>query len=257
MLRKFASIEHAETIGYAYDTDGYTSNAAVHSAFRAFQTYGDGMCQHSGDWSIQPEHVADYLFSLAAAMLEDTELTQYLYFKLAARPADEAIAFAASVVFKPAAEGSRYEKKARFYSVEERKLTATDSKRHDRRYEQVADWNDGTPSAIMRMICPQYADGLERLQYATAIRDWLLKQDGGYMELAARFIGWTKDIKPEYNQNDAARDIMHALECVQNVCNAYTQRCAAESSLGSQRRDVARRKEQDAPAPVEAEAPAA
>ena len=77
------------------------------------------------------------------------------------------------------------------------------------------------------------------------------------MEMAAQFIGWTKDIKPEYNQNDAARAIMHGLECVQYVCESYRLREAAKSTLGSEIRNVARRKEQETPAPVEAETTAA
>jgi hypothetical protein len=49
MLRKFASLKHPMEFGYAYDSEAWTSRAPIDTHFRMFQTYNDGLCQHSGD----------------------------------------------------------------------------------------------------------------------------------------------------------------------------------------------------------------
>ena len=239
MLRKFESISHSDTHGYAYDTDGWSSDAQLHTNFRMFQTYGDGLCQHSSDWPVTKEFTADYLLSLAAAMLADVELADYLLYRVSDKPSDDSIAFAASVVFKAIDETHSWEKKTRYFSVSEKKITSSDTKQYDKRYQRVESWCDGKADAIYRMLIPEYSSGLERLQYATAIRDWLMRQENGWMELPARFLKWTES-------NDTAREIMHALESAQYVVESTRLRHAAESNIASTRRNLESAKAQAA-----------
>lgn len=68
MLRRFASVMNPATYGYSFDSEAWTANAPVDTNFRMYQTYGDGNVQHSGDWAITVDYLADYLISLAQAM---------------------------------------------------------------------------------------------------------------------------------------------------------------------------------------------
>ena len=224
MLRKFASIQHSEKYGYSYDSESWSSNAQVHVHFRMFETYGDGLCQHSGDWAITREWFADYMISLAAAMLQDAELANELVWMLSRRPAAADIAFAASVVFKPGEGMEQYEKKPRYYSMEEKKVTASDSKKYDKRYQRVTPAQTGRADAIYAMVIPEYPNDLERFQFAHTIYDWAMATEGQYMELTACFLGWTED-------RDEARKIRDAFEAARNVAESYRLRAAVESDV--------------------------
>jgi hypothetical protein len=237
MTRKFASIEHPETYGYLFETDNWSGNAAVDTCFRMFETYRDGLIQHSRDWPITTEYLADYLNSLAQAMLTDTELAERMTYTLMRRPSDAEIAFAASVVFKPIDEDHPWEKKTRYFSIEEKKVSSADSKQYDKRYVRVERAHDGSADAIYSMLIPDYASGLQRLQFAEAIRKWTLDgENRPYMELPARFLKWTES-------HDKARDMMHALETAQYAAESHRLRCAVESNLASIKRQIERRKE--------------
>lgn len=243
MFRKFASIGNPDTMGYSFDTEQWSGNAPIHTAFRAYQTYGDGLTQHSGDWPITSEQFADYMVSLAQAMLADQELAEHLHFTIARAPNRKAIEFAASIVFKPAGgEGDvsgcyRREKKARYFSMEERKVTASDAKQYDKRYQKVESWCDGSPYAIYRMLLPEHANGLERYQWAHAIHEWICSTDGLYMELPARFIKWTED-------NDTARKMRDAFEAAAHVVESVRLRNAAESEIVNVKQRMERKREQ-------------
>ena len=98
MHRKFPSIQHPAEYGYLYESVSSYSNhePQLDSDFRMFQTYGDGLTQHSGDWPITRDFAIDYFASLAAALLTDEELADSLSWKLNRVISDEQIAFAAS-----------------------------------------------------------------------------------------------------------------------------------------------------------------
>jgi hypothetical protein len=170
MLRKFKSIAHEQQFGYAYDSQAWTSNAPIESHFRMFDTYGDGLTQHSPDYSVQVEHLADYLVSLAEAMLADAELANELYYTIWQRPDAKHIAWAASVIYKAPKEGD-WSAKRKYFSAKEMKVSASPLKQYDKRYEEVRDIHDGSPNSIFRILIPEYADGLQKYIYASAIRD--------------------------------------------------------------------------------------
>ena len=100
MHRKFASIQNPEKYGYAYDSEAFDSNAEVDWHMRMFETYGDGLCQHSGDWPITTHFMPDYLASLATAMMNDPELVERVIFNFCQMPSAKTIAFCASVKWK-------------------------------------------------------------------------------------------------------------------------------------------------------------
>ena len=91
MRKLLASQQQPDKYGYLFDTEAFTMSTTVSHHFRMYETYGDGLCQHSGDWPITNEYFADYLASLATAMLADEsgELLQAVSCDLTRAPGTE------------------------------------------------------------------------------------------------------------------------------------------------------------------------
>jgi hypothetical protein len=200
MLAKFLSLREPAKYGYAYDSDCYDGKAFFSSHFRQFQTYGDGLTQHTRDWPVQVEFLADYLASLAAMMMDDAELCNNVRFEFP-QPHAKDIEFTASIIFKGLknADGadSCYEKTVRYYSLEERKISAAPAKQYDKRYQKIEPWCDGKPDAIYRMLVPEWGNGMHHYGYADSIRDWCLndfskdsKRPVWDQGLPAQFLKW-------------------------------------------------------------------
>ena len=248
MFRKFASLAHGKEFGYLYDSAAWDANAPIESKFRMFQTYGDGNIQHSGEWSITAEHFADYLVSLAEVMLNDTELTQELYFAINRRPSIKQIEFAASVIYKAPKDGSGWSLKGRrYFSLKEMKISSSPSKEHDKRYTEITDVHDGTPASIFRILMTDsYADGLDRYCYAEALHDWVMDQPDMYMELPAEFLKWFKE------DRDKARQLQNAYEACRSITESMQARNRCESAIANYKRSIEPKQ-----AEVSAEVPAA
>ena len=231
MIKRFPSLKDPAKYGYSFDTDNYDSRAFFSDKFRQYETYGDGLCQHSGDWSIQVEFLADYLASLATAMLTDEELLSYARWEFRADVNREKIEFAASVVFKSAkklsGDDTGYEKNRRYYSVEERKVSSTPAKQYDKRYQQVEQWCDGSAEAIYRILVPEYAKGMDYYAYADAIRTWCLDNSTRpyYGGLPAQFLKWFD------GDSGKARDLRYAWNACKALFAAREARDEAETAL--------------------------
>jgi hypothetical protein len=239
MFKKFASIAHSNEFGYVYDSQAFDVHAPIDCHFRAFKNYGDGLTAHSPDWSVQLDHLADYLASLAQAMLADEELAQNCLFTFSRRPSVKAIEFAASVKFK-AGEEKDWLKGRRWFSAKELKVSKAPSKEHDKRYEEVREIHDGSVNSIFRILVGEYSSGLEKYLTADAIRDWVLGQDRGglYMPMPAEFLKWT--------DRDKARQLRDAVEACKNITESVRLRSATESLIENYRRSVAPKPEPEA-----------
>ena len=248
MLKKFESIA-GKRHGYSYDSQAFDIHAPIDCHFRMFDTYGDGLCQHSPDWSVQLDHLADYLASLAQAMLADEELARNCLFTFSRRPSVKQIEFAASVKFVKSAEPRDWLKGRRWFSAKELKVSKAPSKEHDKRYEEVRECHDGSANSIFRILIGEYSSGLEKYLTADAIRDWVLAEDRGglYMQMPAEFLKWTDD-------RDKARQLRDAIEACKNITESVRLRSATESCLENYRRSVAPK--EPAPEPEAAEAQA-
>jgi hypothetical protein len=238
MLKKFKSIAHEQHHGYAYDSQAWDAKAPIESHFRMYETYGDGLVQHSPDWSVQVEYLADYLASLAEAMLADEELARDLYYTIWRRPDAKHFAWAASVIYKAPKEGA-YGKR-RYFSAKEMKVSWSPAKEYDKRYEEVREIHDGSPNSIFRILIPEYADGMEKYATAEAIRDWLMEHDG-YMELAAEFLKWFN------GDREKARQLRDAYDACRHITESYRLRCATVSARENYKRQITPR-EPEAPA---------
>jgi len=227
--RKFKSLANEKDHGYAYDSSAFETKAQVDGHFRMYQTYGDGLTQHSSDWTITREYIADYLASFAVAMLTDEELLKGACYSIGHRPGSDQIAFAASVVYQKPKDDKQYVK-PRYFSLNEMKVSSSDSKRHDKRYEEVREFHDGSAKSIFRILIPEYADGLMVYAYADAIREWALEDNArAYTQLPGLFLEWTKD-------HDAAQQLHNAYTACWNLVQAYQLRHSAEAAIDNYKR---------------------
>ncbi len=235
ILRKFPSLAYPEKYGYAFNSEEHDYKAPIEAHFRMFETYGDGLTQHSGDWSVTSEFLTDYLASLAAFIIGEDEtaeglssqedLIQALSYLIANRPNVEQIEFAAGVIYK--------EGKTRYFSAKEVKVSASPSKSYDKRYEEIRDFHDGSAKSIYRVLIPEYATGLQRYAYASAIRDWTFAEGklGPYMGLLGVFLEWFKD-------NDEGRKLKDAYEACFALVNAYYAKHQAIAALRNYKRTL-------------------
>lgn len=223
MRVKFASLNHADKYAYAYDTDQWRGSPEIESKFQMFETYGDGLTQHSHEWSITKEFFADYMISLAVTMLANDELVQHIGYSLMRQPSVEDIAFAASVKWKDSDD--QYAKR-RYYSIELRKISASPSKEHDKRFKQIEKADDGSNEATMRLLRKDHMDGLDNYLLANAIRTWVLAQPSGYMEMVPEFLGWW-----DHKRRDDSRLLRDAVEACQHVIQAYNLRASVKGAI--------------------------
>ena len=263
MRVKFPSMQFPAKWTYAYDSEAWHSRAEVDTHFEMYETYGDGLTQHSGEWSITTEYLSDYLASLSAFLLgkgdpkypwqnqmeqEDYDkILQHMGYEFARRPTVQAIEFAAGVVFKPAENCEWREKKTRYYSVQDGlKVSTSESKRHDKRYAEVEKWCDGSVGAIFRMLIPEFSDALGKYAYASAIRDWCYAKpgrEGPYFNAGfpAQFLNWET-----YKDTEKARNLHYAYNSLKALCESRHLRYVAENELSNVQRQIA-------PKPVEVE----
>jgi hypothetical protein len=249
---RFNSIANGHKYGYGYDTDScnYKANPFLTQKFRMFETYGDGLVQHSSDWPVTEEFAIDYLYSLAARMLVDEDLAGTAIYQFSGRElSEEAIAFAASLVYNP--EKDREWGKKRYFSVSLRKVTRDQEKSHDNRYKELTEYHNGKPAAIYSMLAPEYSGGLQRWRCADEIRVWCADHmKNGYMEMPAVFLKWFERDR-QGDQMAQAREFRDAFEACKAAGEWYRLRKLAEASVESYRKGLERQAQREAAAQAE------
>lgn len=217
---KFASLAHPDKYGYAFDRSAWSSSTETNSSYRQYETYGDGLTQHSNDWPVLFDNLTDYLASLAVAMLANNELVEAANFSLRRAVGADKIAFAAGVVWK---ETDNDWAKRRYFSVSLQKM-GNKTKEHDKRFTEVGRYHDGSRAAIFRMVCPEYPDGFERYQIAEAIDTWAAAQTK-YIKVGEGF--------PEYFNGDHQKlySLQRAVQACRYVVEAKERREWAQGSI--------------------------
>jgi hypothetical protein len=241
MRVKFVSLKEPSKYGYIYDSEAWDTNTrfCLSRHFQQCETYGDvhengNYTQHSPEWTVQADFLADYLASLATYILahpgeETDKLIHHVSYEITRRPSDESIAFAASVVFKPKSDTEPWEKHKRWFSLEEKKISSSDAKRHDKRYVEVERQHDGKPDSIYRILIPEYADGLQFYSYADAIRDWC---QAGKGDERPYFYGHTAQFLKWFDEDaQRAAELRYAYKACLELCRAHAARCEAECML--------------------------
>lgn len=215
MTYPFSSIEDPESAGYTFDTDTTFSSELTSCHFRT--SYRG--CVGTSD-------LADYLASLANAMLTDQELADKAWGILETKPPVSAIEFAAGLVFRPTDTAGNI--KRRFWSLELRKVSSNLALQHDRRYEEFTEWMNGSPEAILRILMPSYASPFMRYCYISAVREWIITIRHESTELPGVQLGWFPD-------HHTARKLHAAFSAVQKSARAFYFRNSAIGELGCYR----------------------
>ena len=253
MYKKFASIANSVKFGYSFDSDKweYRQNPFLTQKFRMFETMGDGMTQHSHDWPVTEEFVIDYLFSLAGVLLEDAELSNHYGHMFHVQPRLDSLKFAASLIFDP--EKDKEWNKKRYYSMSEEKVSRNPKLQYDTRYKELNEYHTGTAESILALVTPEHSDGLERWQYADAVRNWVAENlKKGYMEMAAVQLKWFEEAKrirgSQADQYQMARDFRDAFEACQAAVDSHAGYRRATSYVECYRNELQRRAERAAQA---------
>lgn len=226
MKFNFPSLAHSKKYSYAYDSSAW-NGTETNSSFRMYESNGDGLIQHSGDWAVTLEYLTDYLASLASAMLPNEELTREVMYVVCRRPSRDKIEFAASVVWK---DSDNDYGKRRYYSIKEFKVKGR-AAQYDTRYSELNKYQDGSRASIYKIVTSDYADGLERFQNWDAIREWEGEQKKHIL------LG---EGAPEWFGGDYSKyaRLRNALASCRFIADAYQFRLNAESNLENYRHHV-------------------
>lgn len=148
---RFLSLQKPTEMAYVVHTDWMeyrdrNSACPVCQWAGFYCTYGDGIVQHSPDLAVQREMLADFCASLAQHLQVnpgDVEVVAKHWPNHL--PSRSRILFLAGLRYKD--DGKR-----RYFHEHDDKVSAAESKRHDKRWEEVPTWADGSLSAVMSLL---------------------------------------------------------------------------------------------------------
>ena len=147
---------------------------------KQYETYGDGTTQHSRAYYASTGQAYDFLLSFAAFLADDTKATpeamEAIRYNLGwhmQRMNETAAKFLASLIYDA-------EKRGRYYSMELEKVSSSESKRHDKRWELIPDYADGSTEAIARLWFSQHHGMPSNLLEYMGIYFTACKVKGGY-----------------------------------------------------------------------------
>ena len=153
MRMTLASVLDPAKYGYYFGEDRDTNwnnrgNRPLDLRLSKFETCGDGLTQHSGAWCAQLEDFTDACLVLSQAIIAapQNELWRRLEDTVAfCHPHSRAtLQFAGSVVYE---EGKR-----QWFNARDNKVSRSESKRNDRRWEEVGEWCKGNPRSALRIL---------------------------------------------------------------------------------------------------------
>lgn len=133
-------------VGYRFGRYEYGQSQGIASVAQEFQTYGDGLVQHSPSSPVHPENFYDFLISLAAKIVEDPSETVI-----------EVIdsAWPRELSYKEVVAALKVKDKegvVQYYDTRDYTVSRSAGKMHDRRYEKVPDWANGTVLSAIRLM---------------------------------------------------------------------------------------------------------
>lgn len=165
----FKSALNPDKIGYRLSSDwdwNNKGNAPLSVYLQQFETYGDGMTQHSGAWAVQFADLTDACISLTQAIVADPlneAWHQLSYMVHCSNP--ELLAFVQTIRYR--------EDKAQWYNMTDRKISSSESKKHDKRWNHVESWMDGKAASCLSILLNGVpsCDWLSKLCWADDLRE--------------------------------------------------------------------------------------
>ncbi len=175
---RFESLTRKD-IGYSWESN---YNAHDNGYFRQpgrciapeaneYQTYGDGMTQHSKSWVVSSNNIQDFLVSLVVFLKDNPD---YIETVSGRWPHDEIPRDRVKFY-----EGLRYDPdthyKQSLYNNETMKKSKSEKKRYDIRWKEIPSFADGSFMAVFRFFIESHFSALERYSKYKSIRrvmDW-------------------------------------------------------------------------------------
>lgn len=160
----FKSLKNNEK-GYSWHYESMNGHGISPYA-NQFDTYGDGMTQHSPYYHVGIEQLQDYLFSMAAHLQEFPEDIKALdgggWWNYSV--SGQQINFFKKLIYD--------EKKTRYYNKSEMKVSSAPSKRYDTRWKEVPTWADGSFMTVFGFMKEDHYNMLQRLDLLIKIWQW-------------------------------------------------------------------------------------
>jgi len=230
------------SVGYEFGNEDSWSERgmSVVEGMREYPTYGDGTVKHGPSFKVPVEHFVDCLISLydyLAAGINGTPSTRTetmkrveSYWPQSCNPGDKLIAFFASVKFT---NGKR-----RFFSRDEMKFSASESKQYDKRWEEIPAWADGSFDATWRFVRETKAwDYAGTFHQFEMVKEWFDNNHGyGFANTYERNGIGTDTL---YN------DVSSAYNLVNRIVSAYRETENAKRSRESLQWNLVGRHEQE------------
>ena len=221
---RFASLRNPATTGYVFTTDGMELwDSAYHTSYALwqyagkYQTMGDGLTAHTRTVACTAYDMDDYCASLATFLLAnfanftDDEKEQIAYCWTHG-PGERDIEFALSVKYNP--------DKRQWFSKDERKVSKSASKQHDKRWNEVDEWMDGSGESAFRLLRGDALDQwiVTHIRYE-AIRDYVIRHDGWMENVKSRIWENMPEPKPAETLFSSFCALNSTMEMIRaNVC---------------------------------------
>lgn len=167
-----------------------------------YETYGDSIVQHSQDIPVQKEMMGDFLASLTAHLLdhpEDVELV-HKHWQHYHMPTRKTILFLAGLRYPEYKEGKSWS--PLYYCKNDLKTSRSESKRHDKRWEEVPTWADGSTRAVVGLLNPQHCKFLEVYAVWKHVAQVLREENDTWTNI-------TEELKIEEGHIDTAFDAVN------------------------------------------------
>ena len=166
-MLKFPALKSQQyAYSFGYDSDNYRySSTGLSQYCHRFDTYGDGMIQHSNFYGVSVAETEDFLHSMSDYLLMHSEIDVKEFCEWSGPPDIRLFRFLASVKYRAG--------KPMYFSEDTQKVSSKDSLRHDKRYEEVPTWADGSFASVYRLAQKSFYHPLQRLELAIQIQEFI------------------------------------------------------------------------------------
>ena len=170
---RFKSLTNPEKVGYLWEDEfhgngnGFFRSPSIylHPWLNKFETYGDSNVQHSSSWAVGIEQALDCLSSLARHLLDNPGDVPDVSSRWPEKTEDnsETIKFFEKLKYDP-------DKSRQYYNPRELKVSRAESRRHDKRWEEVHREADGGLWSVFCFMVKSHWGFCERFQLFRVVR---------------------------------------------------------------------------------------
>jgi len=161
---KFKSIKKGDKIAYIVTTGSsdtpmhYYSNPYnyIGSSILCYDTYGDGMTQHSPSYCASKDLLEDFLISFAIFLNDNPDEVENIDLFLGGlfECNEDQVRFFEGLKYNPDVTV--------YYNKSELKTSKSSKKEYDKRWEKIPSWADGTMEAVLSFMAQSYWGTLKR-----------------------------------------------------------------------------------------------